>query len=442
MNAFIEVRLTPLLKGVPTKLETDSGGITTIANEAGTTLVAQFDDEGFEVNIAISEPLTAQVTIPIDEAVVADLEPFAQACRISYSRPGATVPEALIYGQCNRIVDYTNGKVTLVVQDPSLRCMRHYVRRGDAILTTDELVGDPRGPDKGIVRQNAASVDPIIDTARNTQEQQDRNVPALAFTVNNYGENVTGAPFIEFERLQETWDLALNQVVKSDTGPDTYIAPVDAWAYPFRAYAEWGLYTRMTDAASPGASELGRNLDPADPDNPVAGEVIFDYGLGLDNLEGLVEEPGLPVTHCHVVDGDRKFRVTSADAASSAEIGVFVEAIATDFNIVNGNTDSLKAIADAKIKGWGRPPKHFTCTLRPDDAQPFHYGHAFFAEDTPGDYQIGDFVRVRAHRGACSFSTLARIVAAKFTIRDGLVVVELSMIPAVGGSTGTDPEDG
>ena len=62
---------------------------------------------------------------------------------------------------------------------------------------------------------------------------------------------------------------------------------------------------------------------------------------------------------------------------------------------------------------YGNPPKFFTCTLRPDDAQPFHYGHALFDADTPGDFQIGDFVRVRATSplGYRGFTVLARITA-------------------------------
>lgn len=430
MPAEYEVRITPLLLGVPGDLET-AGNITTIANEAATTLVPLLGHDGtVEVNIALNEPLTGRVVIPIDEPVVAGLEPWAQAVRIAYKRPGATSPEALIYGPCNVITDYGAGTVTLEVQDPSFRCQHHYVRRGDEALNLDD--------DRGALPAEANSIGAIIDAARNTQEQQDRDVPALALDVFNYGSS-GGGPMLEYERGQEVWDLC-QRIITSDTGPDMLLAPLYAWSYPFYSYAEMGLYDRMTDPESPGSSEMGRNLDPADPDAPTTGEVIFDYGLGLDNLVGLVETPGRPTTHVHVLDADRKYRVTSADADSSAEVGVFVDWIATDAKVVGGDTSFLQAVADARIKGWGRPPKHFTCTLRPDDAQPYHYGHAFFAVDTPGDFQIGDFVRVRASRGYRSFSTLARVVSVAFRLQSGLPVLEVGMIPAVGGSPGEDPQ--
>lgn len=432
MSAAYEVRITPLLLGIPGGLEGDPDfNVTQIDDESGTTLVPQFLDDGFEVNIAISEPLTATVVIPIDEPCVAGLEPFQQAVRICYSRPGATVPEALIYGPCNVSTDYAAGTVTLTVQDPSQRCQHHYIRRGDyALNQTNET---------GFIASNSDSILFLIDAARNTLEQQDRDVPALAFDAFDYGDGVPDAPFMEVERGQEVWDLC-QQIMRSTTGPDVYIAPRSAWGYPFTAYMELGMYDAMTDPASPVSGELGRNLDPADPDDPQPGEVIFDFGLGLDNLVGLVVAPSHATTHCHAVDADRKYRVTAADAASSAAIGVWVDWIASDYNVVGGDTAPLQALADARVDAYGVPPKFFTCTLRPDDAQPYHYGHAFFSADTPGDFQIGDFVRVRAQRGYRSFSTLARITGAKFRLEGGLPVLDVDMVPAIAGDAGADPQ--
>lgn len=436
MPAFYEVRITPLLLGVPGFLEPEFGGVTTIDSEEDTILVEQFLWEGFEVNIAINEPLTARVVIPIDEPVAADLEPFAQAVRVAYMRPDGTVPEALIYGPCNVITDYAAGTVTLEIYDPSIRCLHHYVRRGDLALNLDD--------DKGALEASAASIDTIIDAARNTQEQQDRDVPALAMWTYIAGEGVDGAALAEFERGQEVWDLC-GQIMRSATGPDVYISPYPAYEYPFAAYAEMGLFDPMTNPASPVTGELGRNLDPADPDAPIAGEVIFDFGIGIDNLEALTVSPGIAVTHCHVLDADRKYRESAAHAAASAEVGVWVRWIATDTKVVAGDTAALRALANATVDGYGYPPKHFTCTLRPDDAQPFHYGHdgeAFFAAGTPGDFHIGDFVRVRAQRGSRAFSTLARITAAKFTMTSGgLPLVSLDMVPAIPGAADDDPQE-
>jgi hypothetical protein len=438
MPAAYEIRITPLLLGVPDLLETDDFGIT-VVEEADVTIVTQFLD--VEVNIAINEPLTGRVVLPMEAPAngdstvaqpwIADLRPFQQACWIGYKRPGNTVAEGLIYGPCNVTEDFAAGTVTLDVYDPVIRCQHHYVRRGDAALNlTNET---------GTVASSQSSIETIIDAARNTQEQQDRNVPALALTTGMFGDGVPDAPLVQFERGQEVWDLC-QQIIRSTTGPDLYSAPTDAWEYPLAWYSELGLYDGMTDPTAPGVNELGRNLDPADPDAPAAGEVVFDYGEINDNLIALNVEPGIAVTHCHVVDADRKYRNSAADAASSALIGVWVRWIATDSKVVGGDTSPLQALADATVDAYGTPPKFFTCTLRPDDAQPFHYGHRYWAVETPGAFQIGDFVRARANRGYRSFSVLARITAAKFSLANGLPQVDLSMIPAIPGAAGEDPQ--
>lgn len=434
MPAEYEVRITPLLLGVEGLLEDDTDGITTITEEE-TTLVAQFAEDDFEVNMAINDGVTGRVTLSVYDPAVESLEPFAQAVRVAYKRPDGDDAEAILFGPCNVTTDYEAGTVTLVIADAALRCQHHYVRRGDIALNLDD--------DRGALPAHADSINQIIDAARNTTTQQDRGVPALACTVTEFGDFPDPAedmPLVEFERGQEVWDLG-QQVLRADTGPCAYSFPLGAWAFPLSSYCTIGLFDPPTDPTSPGEGELGRNLDPIDPDDPQPGEVIFDYGCGLDNLISLVEAPGRPTTHVHVLDADRDYRVTAADSASSEDVGVFVDWIATDFKVVDGDTDALTAIANARIKGWGRPPKHFTCVLRPDDAQPYHYGNRLFSGDTTGDFQIGDYIRVRAERGYRSFSTLARITAVKFTFRDGLPALEVSMVPAVGGDLGDGSEE-
>lgn len=457
MPAGYEVRITPLLRGIPGSLETD-GGVTTIT-EAETTVVTQFSD--LEVVHELNEPRTARVTLSLfDEtllagsavpgSLIASLEPYQQALWIAFKRPGEEMAEAVFWGQCNVITDYEAGTVTLEGQDPSLRCQHHYIRRGDAALNLED--------DRGRLEAHAASIDYIIEAARNIMEQQDREVPALGLYTSYFGNftspAVEDAPFIEYERGQECWDL-IQQVVRSVTGPDMDMSTFPAWFFPLNdgAYTEMDLYDPAGDGSAPAANtELGRNLDPADPDDPQAGEVIFDYGAGLGNLTNVVESPGRPTTHVHVVDADKAYRVTSADADSSYDVGVFVDWVEADFKIPRAEADTtpLRELGEARIKAYGRPPKFFTCTLHPDDAQPHHYGHPNWHFYVPpgieyigGDWYIGDFVRVRALRGYRSFSTLARIVGVKLKQEgsDGLPILEVSMIPAVGGTPGADFED-
>jgi hypothetical protein len=449
MPAEYEVRVTPLIRGVDGELENVFGGQVAV-ELADTTLITQFSD--LEVNRAIGEPGTGKVVLStrdktpiagsdVPGSLIASLEPFAQALWIGYKRPAETLAEGLVYGQCNVTTDYAAGTVTLDVQDPSQRCQHHYIRRGDAALNVNA--------NQGALAANAASIDTILDAARNTPEQQTRGVPVLGMRFWEYGtllDSVT--TLIGFERGQECWDL-IGQIQRSATGPDVDVTPI--FAFPAWYYAELDCWDAPTDPTSPASTELGRNLDPANPDAPAAGEVVFDYGLVNDNLTALVEAPGRPTTHNHVVDADKAYRKTAADADSSYAVGVWVDWTETDFKVPRptratptADTSVLQALADARIKAYGVPPKFFTCTLRPDDAQARHYGHRYWDLGTAnGDWYLGDYVRVRAQDGFCSFSTLARITGVTFHMdgSNGLPILDVHMIPAIGGSPGPDPED-
>src|SRR5687768_7848036 len=102
MAAEFEVRITPLMLGVPGEMENNPAGATHIEEE-DTTLVEQFAD--LEVNHDLNEFRTGKVTLSIHDPIVADLEPFAQAVWIGYKRPLETLSEAILYGQCNVITD-------------------------------------------------------------------------------------------------------------------------------------------------------------------------------------------------------------------------------------------------------------------------------------------------------------------------------------------------
>ena len=334
--------------------------------------------------------------------------------------------------------------MTLEAQDPSLRLQHHYVRRGDAVLNIDK--------NRGFIDVDPNGVTGVVQAAQNTQEQQDREVPVLGLRVDWQVDFPLDPLILEVERGQECWDL-IQQVARSATGPDIDIRP--HWTFPVdRQYADCDLYLPPTDPDAPAVGELGRNLDPTDPDAPAAGDVVFDLGLGLDNLVELTETPGRPTTHVHVLDSPGVYRVTAADADSSAAVGVFVDWVGVDFTIPRStpstpaDTNPLLERANAHIRAYGKPVKHFTCTLRPDDVQTRHYGHPRWAAEVPGSdpggtWYLGDYVRIRGLRGQRSFSTLARIVGVTFKQEgsNGLPQLDVRMIPAIGGSPGEDPQE-
>lgn len=443
-KAEYEVRITPLMRGVTGGADSTAAGATVI-NEGDTTLVTQFID--LEVDHQLNEPRTGKVVLSIHESVVADLEPFQQAVWIGYKRPLETLSEAILYGQCNVTTDYEAGTVTLDIADPALRVQHHYIRRGDDALNVDK--------NRGRLESHAYSITTILDAARNTPEQQTRGVPVLGIEDAHgyYSADFETAPFIDFERGQECWDL-IQQISRSVGGPDYDIHPL--WFFPTT-----GFYCRLwtydpADPPTPAATALCRNLDPVDPDDLAPGEVVFDYGVGQDNLVGLVEAPSRPTTHVHVLDQPATYRETAADADGSYDTGIFVDWIATDYAIrrptratPDADPSPLRALAEAHIKAYGRPPKHMTATLRPDDALGFHYGHPEWGFSVPpgteyigGEWYIGDLVRVRGIRGERSVNTLQRIVAVRFRydLEKDLVQIDVDLIPAVGGDPGDTDE--
>ncbi len=219
-------------------------------------------------------------------------------------------------------------------------------------------------------------------------------------------------------------------------------------------------YDHPTDPEAPGIGELGRNLTPLILDNPAADRVVFEYGYVGDSLEDLETDPGDPTTHAHVLDADKRFRVTRADISSSNDIGAWVEFIEVDFKVPR-DVDSeghefepdlraLEAIASAHVRAYGVPPEFLTCVHRPEAVQARHFGHPGWAAAVPegiprtgGQWYIGDYIPVRAKRGFCEMLQLTRVVGATFVMdkETDLPRIIVDLIPAIGGVPGLNADD-
>jgi hypothetical protein len=467
-DAEFEVRITPLLRPVAGQDEAFPEGVEPITLEE-TTLVEQFAD--LEVNMAVNEGRTGKVTLSMHDSIVADLAPFEQAVWVGFRRPDEEISECVLWGQCNVTEDYDAETITLEIADPVFKAQHHYVGRHDVRvngLSEDLLNIDLH---RGALAMHAWSISDVINAARNLQVQQDRGVPVLGLPELMFGTfggtpayEAANAPDkrFEFERLQEVWALC-KQIIMDGSGPDVDLPPYFAYNFPLvYGYAALACYDAPTDPESPGPTELGRNLDPADPDAPTGDDVIFQMGINseIDNLTQVTVTPERPTTHTHCVDRDKVYRETAADAAASEATGIFVDAIEMDVaiplpppNSTPGrfrggpavDTSILRARADVQVKMLGRPPKQFTCTMRPNDALTYQFGHPDWPAITGGNggqWYLGDYVRVRAAKGHRSFSTLARVMGAKLFAQgwNGLPMIEASMIPAVGGTPGDSEE--
>lgn len=449
--AMFEVRITPLILGVP-GIEEFEGGTSVIAIE-DTIEVTQFSD--LEVEHIHNEGRTASIKLSCFDPIVEALEPLEQALWIGFWRPGENVAEGIFYGQCtiNDDFDDAEGKVELVAADPLAgKARRHYIRRGDPALNID--------PERGSLPNHAESIATILKAACNTPSQQSRAMPALALGFDQYADPfntpaAADAATIEIQRGQQVTEL-VEDILRDVNGPDMDVRP--AWWFPTNRYADIWLYAPPGDPESPGPTGLGRNLDPVDPNDPQPGEVIFEYGIGLDTCSKLTVEPGEPTTHAHYLDKSRRYRATSTDVASSQKIGAWVSFNTADFTIqrahrsggtvVKPDVTPLKALADTIVKAYGRPPRHITLTLRPPDHPGMpQYGHPDWPWTVPsgierigGSWYIGDWVRVRGIQGYRSVNELARIT--KVTLSQGrpedLPRVDVELVPAVTGEPSDD----
>lgn len=459
--------MTPLIRGVPGLTEKDAGGRTPI-NAADTVLIPQFHD--LRVERPLNDGCIANVKLSmhwdhapaVGDAIEA-LDALKQALWIGFWRPGEHAAEAIFWGQCNVIDDFENEVVELVGADPYAgKARSHYIRRGDPALNIDK--------ERGSLPAHAFSAEPIFDAARNTQPQQDRLMPALALA--DYymawftDPALEDAAPLEFERGQEV--NALHQLIlESFNGPDMDVRPAYWFPADFYAYAEH--YDSPQHAIpAPGGSwgtTLGRNLDPADPDDPQPGEVVFQMGYEgnpdlppgtRDNITACRVEPSKPVTHQHYLDASRHYRVTVADAASSYDIGAWVGFNQADFTITRptrtaaADKTALVELARAIVAAYGVPPKHIAIKLRrPDLAGMFLYGHPTWPSTVPsgtprigGAWYLGDYVRVRASKGRRRFDALARIIKVIFSQQgsNDLPEVDVELIPAEGGTPGANTD--
>lgn len=402
MSKF-EVQITPLHRD------------TTNFTDADITVIDQFSD--LEVFHPLNDGRTATVVVPITSPAVLNLKPYAFAVRILYEDRR----EPVFWGPSNISTDFGAGTCTLEAQDPSLRLAHHYVRRGDVALTYEAISAD-----KGIIDADPSGIRRVIEAGENVGAQITRDDPTLALKDDRFGDMATQRVLpMEIERGQECWQIILD-ISKHVLGPDFDMAPMHLIGYDF--YCQLNTY-----------DDLGRTLTSATPDTPLAGEVVFDFGLGADNLIGMQERPGRPTTHAHVLSGNAKHRRSAGSTVGSADTGIYVDWVPVDFNIKGTNDAALKELADARVEAYGIPPKMLEVQLRPDAVINHNYGRPAFVRPTgtrAPTFYIGDRVTVRAQRGNRSYNAPARIVEVRLTQPgpQGPAVTVLKMVPTIGGT--------
>lgn len=392
------------------------------ADEADFITVTQFAD--LDVGHAINGFKTAKVTLSMFDSVVENLEPFKFALRVLYEDR----LEPVFWGQSNLSKDYEAGTVTLEAQDPSLRMLHHYLRRGDTALNA--LDGDV---DQGAISADANGIALAVEAAQNIASQDARNDPSLGLDV--VDESTPVGPVVVVERGQETWQVT-SDIADNEVGPEITMDTADT----LNVYAH--LVTH---------DFLGTDRVSATPDTPAAGEVVFDYGLGADNIEtgpSVVAIP--PVTHAHVLSEDRVYRETKAafdefGVPTSNMFGVFVRWVRTGFNVAGGDTTILLEKAKAIVRAYGFPLRQVQFALRPDGFTGHSYGRPDFTTPpgtTMATFYLGDFITFRAVKGSCTDDEEVRVTEVHLTWPgwQGPARTVVSVIPRAGAAS-DDPGD-
>lgn len=389
----------------------------TVMTAADLVTVEQFSD--LDVGHPRSGYKTARVTLSMHDPAVAGLEPYAFALRVLYEDR----EEPVFWGQSNIIDDYENEVCHLEAQDPSLRMLHHYLRRGDG------AINDLPEVDKGTINADSAGMELCIDAAQNIATQDARNDPSLGLRLQPTRTLAARTAPIVVERGQECWEV-LSDIGRAELGPDFDMETPAALTH----YAELATY-----------NEMGTDRTSATPAAPIAGEVVFDHGLGADNILGPNVKPGRPTTHAHVLSEDAVYRESAANTTASADTGGFIDWVRTGFQVSAGNTSVLSEVALARVRNWGTPPKFMDFVLRPDATIEHNYGRPTFTRPTgtrAPTFYVGDFVTVRAAKGERSLTQDVQIDEVHLTWPgwEGPAHTVLKVVPVGAGGVPNDEE--
>lgn len=329
----------------------------------------------------ISDPSDGLVTIPLNDSRLAEVT-------MSIFDPAAAALVGKTYQRCLKVyhrdilefwgpiklidVDMAAGTIKLSAVDPSLRLIRHQLRRGDIGGDLGAASGD-----RADVSIDHFGLRLLRDAGLNTTDQTARGVPDLGIIDGSNDFEEASGFRMGVTRGDPVWGQ-MTQLSQS-LGPDFELGPIEGVP---------GAYAELNTYAAQGSD--------------VADTVVFQYGLGKQNVENVsLEEGAQYTTHVHVLSRDLKYVVTSADVESSAETGPYVDWDATDFDSANAETaETTVAVLTAHgqdiLRAYGRPLQTVQLEL-PINAESDYQFRV--------DFALGDKVGVSARLGNVEIGT-------------------------------------
>lgn len=377
------------------------------------------DPQAGEVFIPLNDSRTASVTVPLTDTVLAGVlgHPYSRFLRVYHRK------RLVFWGPINlHEVDMRAGTCKLSAVDPSLRLLRHQLRRGDLLDAPVPLA--EANDDEGAVTIDHVGLRHLRDAGLNTTEQTTRGVPDLGIIdgTNTY----VADPDSRFgvSRADEVWGMMLT--LSRTEGPDFELEPVDD---------EVGAYCKLNTFARQGTDRSHAAEDVQ--------AVQFHYGGNRSNVENLAYTDGSQyTTHVHVQPRDGGYRFTAANLTASAETGPYVDWVSGGFDSQKADSiqNALQILAHANdyVAAYGRPLLALTLTLPAEtgSADEYQYGR---------DFWVGDTVGVSGKSGVCELEESAyRIVSVRLvqegaTVRPDVTVIA-DRVAALDDET-TDEED-
>lgn len=259
------------------------------------------DPAAANVEIPLNDSRRASVTVSVYDEIVADVlgHSYARCLKVHYHG------ELIFWGpiKLNEVTFGDDDTVTFNAVDPSLRLIRHYLRRGD-------LDGDlnAANQDRATVTIDHNGLRLLRDAALNIPEQTTRGVPDLGIIDGFNDFAASPDDLMGVQRGDQVWNAML--MLSASLGPDFELEPIDDTPL---AYARLNTFTTQ-------------GIDRSS-------SVQLHYALGLANLDDLSWTEGEEyTTHVHVLDRNLKYRVTPANLDTSAQTGPYVDWDPTDYD--------------------------------------------------------------------------------------------------------------
>jgi hypothetical protein len=350
----------------PTGLEFHLTGVHTPDGDAPYYGRIADPQSGSEVVIPLNDGRTASVTMSAYDPVVEVLAgltqiPYAVMLKVYYR--GALVFWGPVKVQS---IDMAAGTVRLDAVDMTLRLANHFLRRGDLVLS-GQL--DENNQDQGYVEVSGAGLSALIDAAETA------SFPTLGIDLGVDSYTVDPDRSVGASRGANVYEIW--QAVAAALGPDWELEPIETVSQ---------FYARLNTVDHQGSDK--------------SAIVVFHYGVGRQNLEGLqVVEGEEYCNFAHVLDRDQKFELPVVNSTALARTGPYIRWEATDFEAANGLTDAqvedvLTAHGEDVIAAYGHPSLALTLTLPVDAEDSQRYLDDFIVGDTVGVAGKVGFVRL------------------------------------------------